>query len=322
MFIDMHCDTLMKLASRSVQGDLRCCPEVAVDFKRLIESKAMIQFFAIFMLRERTFKKYDIPLTDDRTYICDRVDYLKKYVARESGHILLVDEVSKLEKVGKNGQVGVLLTLEDGRWIENDIDRVEFLYRLGIRLIGLLWNEENSLGFPNSKDETLNSKGLKPAGIETVREMNRLGMVIDTSHLNDGGFYDVAKYSSKPFVASHSNCRALVDHPRNMTDDMLRVLADKGGVVGLNYMPEILRQGSTVSAVEDMVAHVRHMKKVAGIDSIALGSDLDGIHGDLEIAGCDGHGKLFDALSRAGFSDDEIEKVAFKNVLRLLRDVL
>lgn len=322
MFIDMHCDTLMKLAGRSIQGDLRSCPDVAVDFKRLIESKAMIQFFAIFMLSERTFRKYDIPLMDDRTYICDRVAYLKKYVDQESDHIVLVDELSKLEQVGGTDKVGVLLTVEDGRYIENELARVEFLYGLGIRLVGLLWNEENSLGFPNSRDGAVNSKGLKPMGIETVREMNRLGMVVDTSHLNDAGFYDVAKYSTKPFVASHSNCRALADHPRNMTDDMLRVLADKGGVAGLNYMPEFLRVGSSVSAVEDMVLHAKHMKQVAGIDSIALGSDLDGIHGDLEISACDGHGKLFEALSQAGFSDEEVEKIAFKNVRRLLKDVL
>lgn len=321
MFVDMHCDTLMKLASRDISGDLSSCSQVSVDFNRLIKSKACIQFFAIFMLPERTFKKYNIPLMSDHEYICDRVAYLKKYVEMDE-KIFLVEKKSDLKKIGVNGNVGTLLTIEDGRYIENELNRVEFLYHLGIRLIGLLWNEENSLGFPNSREQSVNSKGLKPMGIETVREMNRLGILIDTSHLNDAGFYDVAKYSTQPFVASHSNCRALVDHPRNMTDDMLKVLADKGGVVGLNYMPEILRADSTESRIDDMVCHIQHMKNVGGIDCIALGSDFDGIHGDLEISGCDQHGKLFDALKKAGLSDEEVEKIAYKNALRVLSDVL
>ena len=117
------------------------------------------------------------------------------------------------------------------------MNRLHTLYQEGVRLVTLLWNEENCIGSPNSKDRKIMQKGLKPFGFEVVEQMNSLGMLIDVSHLSDGGFWDVLSTSSKPIVASHSNARALCEHPRNLSDDMIRALAEKGGVIGLNFYP-------------------------------------------------------------------------------------
>ena len=167
-------------------------------------------------------------------------------------------------------------------------------------------------------------KGLTPFGMEAVEQMNRLGMIIDVSHLSDGGFYDVARTTQKPFVASHSNARALTPHQRNLTDDMIRLLAEKGGVMGINFAPEFIGETihDTASTVKRIGDHVQHIATIAGIETVALGSDWDGIRGDLEVASPLDIYKIFDELSRRGFSDDAIEKFAHGNAERILRDVL
>jgi membrane dipeptidase len=167
------------------------------------------------------------------------------------------------------------------------------------------------------------SRGLKPFGKDAIRRMNELGMVVDVSHLSDGGFRDVAEISRKPFVASHSNCRELSPHQRNLTDDMIRVLARKGGVAGLNYGPSFLNADTSCidSTAALISAHAQHLKNTGGIDCVALGSDFDGIGGNLEIGLVEKMPQLFDQFHRDGLKDDEIEKIAWKNALRVLKDI-
>jgi membrane dipeptidase len=191
---------------------------------------------------------------------------------------------------------------------------------LGVRLITLTWNFPNEIGFPNCQNEYMN-KGLTEFGKEVVYEMNKLGMVIDVSHLSDGGFYDVANLSSKPFVASHSNSRSIRSHTRNLTDDMIRTLAEKGGVTGINFCAAFLGS-SRDGRIDDMVEHIKHLRNIGGIDVIALGSDFDGIGNDVEIKDSSEMNKLAYELSKQGFNDDEIEKIFFKNALRVIKEVL
>ena len=119
--------------------------------------------------------------------------------------------------------------MEEGGVLNEKQERLEELYRLGIRLITLTWNYENCLGYPNSRDGEVMNRGLKAFGLEIVERMNALGMLVDVSHLSDGGFWDCIRVSRAPIIASHSNARALCGVPRNLTDDMLRALAEKGG---------------------------------------------------------------------------------------------
>ena len=146
-------------------------------------------------------------------------------------------------------------------------------------------------------------------------------MMVDVSHLSDGGFWDVADILSTPFVASHSNCRALCPHPRSLTDKMLRTLSDHGGVVGLNFCPAFL-DGTEKSTVSAMLAHLRHMIRVGGIDCVALGTDFDGIHGELEISGAHQMPNFFRAMEENGFTPYEIEKIAWKNAARVIKDTI
>ena len=158
-----------------------------------------------------------------------------------------------------------------------------------------------------------------------VKEMNRLGIIIDVSHLSDAGFYDVLKYTTGPFVASHSNARAVCNHCRNLTDDMIRELAKRGGVTGINYAADFLREvpegEKNFSYISDMVKHIKHIVEVGGIDCVGLGSDFDGIEQNLEMKDASYLPQLADALRAEGFSEEDIEKIFYKNVLRVFKEV-
>lgn len=168
------------------------------------------------------------------------------------------------------------------------------------------------------------ARGLKPFGLDAVEAMNGLEILIDVSHLSDGGFWDVAKRSKKPFVASHSNARALSPHPRNLTDDMIRALADAGGVMGLNFAPKFLSvdAAGTKSSIEQLCRLIEHVRRAGGIDCIAVGSDFDGIRGELEVADASRMPALFEGLRRRGFADGEIEKIAFQNARRVIGEAM
>ena len=170
--------------------------------------------------------------------------------------------------------------------------------------------------------------GLTEKGIEFVQEMERLGMIIDISHLNDAGIWDVFRYTKKPFVASHSNARALASHPRNLTDEMIRSLGERGGVAGINFCATFLRDRDEEgkepdhSYCRDMVAHMKHMKNTGGIGCIGLGTDFDGIGSIVEMKDCSGMQMLAEEMEKQGFTGSEIEAVFYKNVLRLYKEIL
>ena len=164
-------------------------------------------------------------------------------------------------------------------------------------------------------------RGLTPLGKEAVEYLNFKGGLIDVSHLSDGGFWDVKQISKKPFVATHSNARSITDHPRNLTDEMIRALAESGGVSGLNFCLSFLGEDRERNHLEDHLRHLNHLKKVGGEDVVAIGSDFDGVGGKLVI---DEPGKmalLFEALEKDGWSQRQIEKLAYGNILRVLREV-
>ena len=157
-------------------------------------------------------------------------------------------------------------------------------------------------------------------------EMERLHMILDVAHLSDAGIRDVLRVAKRPFAASHSNCRALAPHCRNLTDEMIRVMAEKGGLVGLNYCsgflddqprPELCRSTTAL-----MARHAAHFKQVGGIEIIGLGSDFDGIGGKLEMGDCSKLPLLADALRKEGFTEDEVEQIFFRNAQRFFEENL
>lgn len=320
--IDLHCDTIGEIADPKNKGKNIHLGKnnLHIDICRLKKVGASAQMFAVYVPAD-DLQKYGFPPNAAYDFLKDMSERMDAEFALNSTDIALARNYDEYQKNRKEDKISAFKTIEEGSFLEGRLERLQAVYNMGFRILGLIWKPENCNGFSNSSDPVIMAKGLKPFGIEVVKKANELGMIIDVSHLSDGGFYDVCKYSSKPFMATHSNCRALADETRNMTDDMIRALANKGGVMGLNLTPDFL-DVSAKGKIEFMVAHIAHIKKVGGIETSAIGTDFDGMDGDLEIDNIGDMDKLFFALSKAGFTDDEIDKIAYKNALRVIREVL
>ena len=309
--IDLHCDTLSRLlADRRAGGTdtLRAGLGGHVSLEKLRDSGYLLQAFACFV---------DLNAAEDPWGEALALADLYRQEAKKNRDLLVpVLSFSDLEQAGAEGKTGGLLTVEEGGVLEGDPDRLQTLHERGVRLITLTWNYENELGFPNGK-----AGGLKPRGFDCLAEMERLHIIPDVSHLGDDGFRDVCRAAKRPFLASHSCCRALRDHPRNLTDGMLRALADRGGIVGVNFYSHFLGE-DPVSRTADILRHLRHMLNIGGLHLPALGSDFDGIDCALELGDAGGMRSLTEAMDADGFTAEEIEAVTWKNARDFLRETI
>ena len=311
--IDMHCDTLLagwRKPERSFyDGD------TSINLKLLKENGSLLQFFAMYLSRNemKTMDSYDI--------LKGIYGYYQTQMEKYSDIIKPVYSAQDVLENEKKGLLSSLLTVEDGVFIDGKIERVQEVYDMGVRLITLMWNFENSIGFPCSDDPEAHLKGLKPFGIEVLEKMNELGMIIDVSHMSEGGFYDVAKCSKKPFVASHSCARALCNHRRNLTDDQLKTIGNAGGIAGVNFECSFLKEGSNRATYDQIIEHLLYMKDKAGVDAVGFGSDFDGIDDNGELENYSGFTTLLERME-GKFTYDEIDKICRGNALRVIKDVI
>lgn len=332
-WIDMHCDTLSEIWRGNAQS--LECNGLCVDLERLKKAGAKTQFFACFVnaagsgsdVWERAWKNV-LGMTElARSSEGEQLHFIREAGEVEGGNPInpVCPPVPEQEFSGIKG----ILTVEEGGVLNGKMERLDELYRRGIRLITLTWNYENCIGSPNSLDPQVMERGLKPFGIQVVERMNELGMIIDVSHLSDGGFWDCIRCSRTPIVASHSNARSLCSHPRNLTDEMLRALGNKGGVAGVNFYSAFLREkdgtGESVRAgLEDIVRHMRRMMDQAGEDAVALGTDFDGFETEAlpeKIRGVQDMDLLWEAMKRSGITSRQIDKIAYGNVSRIMKEV-
>lgn len=310
-FIDLHCDTIDKLLEFKNDNKL-LSNNHSVDLNKLRKGNCLAQTFALYV----DISRYESP----HNRCLQMADKFNEEIQLNSNIIKLATNYSQILKNEQEGKLTALLSIEEGGVLEGKIENLKKFYDIGVRMITLTWNHENEIGYPHNKPD-FQQKGLKEFGIQVVNKMNELGMLIDVSHLSDKGFYDVAKLSKNPFIATHSNSRFIKNHSRNLSDDMIRVLSDCGGVMGINFYSSFLGN-SKIGSIEDMVKHIKHIRNIGGIDVIALGSDFDGIDCEVEIKDASEMGKLSIALEKEGFTIDDIEKIYYKNALRVIKDVL
>lgn len=323
-FIDMHCDTISELYKRKIEGKPYSLYEndLDIDIKRLAAGGAYIQCFAMFTYLTKVNSAYEHAnaLTD---LYYEELDKYKDHIAP----VLCTADIDKNEADGK---ISALLTLEEGECCEGSTEKLKHFYDRGARMMNITWNFKNSLGHPNHVDVNNGSvspdteNGLTKKGKEIVEYMCELGMVVDVSHASDRSFYDVADIVKGPFVASHSNCREICGHTRNLTDGMIRVLAEHGGVSGLNYCPSFICDGHPEAiTADDFADHVLHFIKTGGEDVVGLGTDYDGISSRrLQIKDPSYAPLLWDTLVKRGLTEEQADKVFYKNVKRVLCDVL
>jgi membrane dipeptidase len=250
---------------------------------------------------------------------------LYRLEAEAEGKIKVVRTVEEMERCLREGTFAIIFHIEGAEAIDTGLDTLSVLYQAGLRSLGLVWSRSNAFGhgvpfkFPGSPDT---GPGLTGAGRELVKACNRLGIVVDVSHLNEKGFWDVVEVSDAPIVATHSGAYTCSNSTRNLTDKQLDALAERDGVAGVNFHVGFLRadgKADPAASLTEIVRHARYIAGRIGVDHVALGSDFDGatMPGDLkDVAGLP---KLIAALRDGGFDDNDLRKIAYQNWLRVLQ---
>ncbi|MDY5787202.1 membrane dipeptidase [Veillonella caviae] len=307
--IDLHCDTIMKLIDHPNNGDL-FKNRWKIDIEKLQKGRSRLQDFALFV---------DLKDQDD-SY--GRYESMRQLFASEiikyGEYICHVKSYSDIQQCYADKKIAALLSIEEGGVLGGDISKLDKAYHDGVRLMTLTWNYPNEIGEPNTGDAY---KKLTAKGVEFVERMQELGMIVDCSHLNDSGTEQLGDILDVPFVASHSNAREITPHRRNLPDHLIRLIGEKGGVIGLNFAQAFLGD-SPVSRIEDIVKHGLHIINKGGEDVIALGTDFDGIKPHTEIEDISQMHRLYDAFREAGLSEEQREKLFWKNADRLLKEIL
>ncbi|MBS7052240.1 MAG: membrane dipeptidase [Veillonella sp.] len=307
--IDLHCDTIMKLIDYPSNGDLYR-NTWKIDIEKLQKAHSKVQDFALFINLGDTndpYGRYEAM----RNLCTSQIHHYGEHIH----HVLSYQDV---ESVYESGKIGALMSIEEGGVLGGDLDKLKQAYQDGIRLITLTWNYPNGLGEPHCGDQ---HKKLTPKGVEFVEAMQDLGIIVDCSHLNDAGAEQLGDILDVPFVASHSNAREVTAHTRNLPDYLIKLIANKGGVIGLNFAQSFLGT-SPISRIEDIVKHGLYLINKGGEDVVALGTDFDGIKPDTEIKDTSEMYRLYDAFKEAGLSVEQCEKLFWKNADRLLKEIL
>ena len=307
--IDLHCDTIMQLLDHPDSGDLYR-NTWKIDIEKLQKAHSKVQDFALFINLGETNDPYG--RYEEMRNLCTTQIHL---YGEHIQHVLSYQDV---ESVYESGKIGALMSIEEGGVLGGDLDKLKQAYQDGVRLITLTWNYPNGLGEPHCGEQ---HKKLTPKGIEFVEAMQDLGIIVDCSHLNDAGTEQLGDILDVPFVASHSNAREVTAHTRNLPDNLIKLIANKGGVIGLNFAQSFLGT-SPVSRIEDIVKHGLYLINKGGEDVVALGTDFDGIKPNTEIRDASEMYRLYDAFKEAGLSVEQCEKLFWKNADRLLKEIL
>ena len=342
---DGHNDTLLNLyqSERGFGRNFfeRSTPEKGhIDLPRAKESGFGGGIFAIFcpsQAKANTFDNYKTangyalptPPPLDRSSavetVMDMMALLFRLERESEGAIKVTRTVDEIEHCIQNDILAMCLHFEGAEAIDTDFNALEVFYQAGLRSLGIVWSRPTAfahgvpLRYPADPDI---GPGLTDAGKALVKACNDLGIMLDLSHLNEKGFWDVVNLSDAPIVATHSNVHRLCNMPRNLTDKQLDAIKASNGMVGLNFAVGFLREDGKWDAntpLETMVRHIDYLVEHVGIDCVGFGSDYDGAKIPTEIADVTGLPKLIDALKQSGYDDDSLRKITHQNWLRVLR---
>lgn len=316
MFIcDSHCDTLTELYNKNSDFYEN---KQHLDIQRMMALGGGLQFCAIYVptkeFRYGGGLRYTLKLLDK--YKTE----LKKM--REQGieihEILNKDDARNATKY----QANLLLAIEDGGAIDGSLEALRILYELGLRAMTLTWSNRNDIA--DGINEEKSASGLTTFGKQVVNEMNKLGILVDVSHMSTTSFWDTLETSSKPIIATHSNAKALTPNPRNLNDEQIKALVQAKGVIGVTFAGQFLEKDWRQASIDSVYKHLDYMMNLTGSDEhFGFGSDFDGIsHPPSNINGVEDYKPLIEYLSEKGFSDETILKLTHQNMLKLLEKVL
>ena len=315
MFIcDCHCDTLTELYNKNASLYEN---EQHFDIKRQIALGGGLQFCAIYVptevFRYQGGLRYTLCLLDKYNQEIKKlhengIDVLQVRTAEDAGNVL-------------KHKAATLLAIEEGGAIDGSLEALRCLYELGVRAMTLTWSNRNDIADGINEEST--GSGLTLFGKQVVAEMNRLGMLVDVSHISTAGFWSVIETSTKPIIATHSNAKSLCSHPRNLNDEQIKALAQNGGLAGITFAGQFLEEDWRNACIESVYKHIDYMLNLIGNDDhIGFGSDFDGIsHPPYNIQGVQDYKPLIEYLSKY-YSDETINKITHQNVINLLQKVL
>ena len=315
MFIcDCHCDTLTELYNKNASLYEN---EQHFDIKRQIALGGGLQFCAIYVptevFRYQGGLRYTLCLLDKYNQEIKKlhengIDVLQVRTAEDAGNVL-------------KHKAATLLAIEEGGAIDGSLEALRCLYELGVRAMTLTWSNRNDIADGFNVDAT--GSGLTLFGKQVVAEMNRLGMLVDVSHISTAGFWSVIETSTKPIIATHSNAKSLCSHSRNLNDEQIKALAQNGGLAGITFAGQFLEEDWRNACIESVYKHIDYMLNLIGNDDhIGFGSDFDGIsHPPYNIQGVQDYKPLIEYLSKY-YSEETINKITHQNVINLLQKVL
>ena len=347
LIFDGHNDLVLRLLE--ISGSERCGnffegrKKGHLDFPRMKTGGFGGGLFALYISsrkkddsdsREMIAREYDLPLPEEipvhvaLPVILAETATLSRLESESEGRIKICVSAADIRHCFQNGVIAVVLHLEGAEAIDDEFNNLEVLYRAGLRSVGLVWSRPSRFGhgvpfrFPGSPDT---GPGLTPLGRELVRECNRHHMVVDVSHLNEAGFWDVAKITDAPIVATHSNCHALCSHSRNLTDRQLAAIGESGGIVGVNFATAFIREDGQMredTDLDDLLRHFDHLIEHVGIDGVGFGTDFDGARIPGEIGDATGLCRLRTVMKQHGYDEETMVKLCHGNWFRVLEETL
>ncbi len=313
VFVDTHNDFMYQVYDKgaSISSDNSFTHSDIPKFK---EGGVDVQVFAVWIPNKQFRNSYRFTL--------DQIGRLKQMAGENSGSMEIAYSYDDITRIVSLGKLCGLIGIEGGTAVGDDESRVKEFYDLGVRYIGLTWNNSNLIA-SSARDETEKgiTGGLTEFGRVVIKKMNETGMLIDVSHLGERSFWDVMEISEDPVIASHSNCYSLNPHYRNLTDEQIKAIAEKGGYIGVNFYDKFLVSKGRAD-IDDVLNHIDHLKKTGGIDCIGIGSDYDG--GITPPSGLENvtmYPEITKALLERGYTSEEVKKILGGNFLRVFRKV-
>ncbi|KHE73210.1 dipeptidase [Halobacillus sp. BBL2006] len=340
-FIDGHNDTVIKIKEQGVKKFLQGEMESHLDLSRAYQSGFAGGFFAIYCPNRTNFPEikdyesndgYQLPLSEPcdhhyaQQYTSQMIDLLTRTEQESNGKFKIVQNTGDLQKCLHNGDMAAILHIEGAESIDPDFKALHDYYNKGLRSLGPVWSRANIFGegvpfhFPSSPDT---GPGLTVKGRQLVKECNRLGIMIDQSHLNEKGFWDIAKLTDVPLVATHSNVHALCPISRNLTNKQIDAIGESNGVIGVTYSLNMLRRDGKIDpsvSLTEITKHILYIADRIGVEHVALGSDFDGTTVPDVMQDVRGVPKLLEQLLKEGLNERDLNKITKDNWLRVLKD--
>lgn len=304
IYCDGHCDTLKKAFDEKKDLNNKKYDYNLEDIKMV---NAIIQNLAAFVH------------TDFEDGF-ERAKNIVEYYFSSVSDITLITNKEDLENVVSNNKIGALLSIENGKAIENNLDNIDYFYEKGIKIMGITWNDENLLGSGCCSEK---DNGLTEFGKAYIKKLEEKNILIDISHTSERTFWDTIKNTNKTIIATHSNCYNICNHPRNLKDEQIKEIAKRNGIIGICFASPFLREVG-IANVEDIVKHITYIINLVGEDYVGLGSDFDGLKEEKkmqDIKGIKDVKIIEDYLIKYGYSQNTVNKIMGENWLRVLKNI-